>query len=120
VLQLLPWSFFYLRLHGLGFWFWTPWHFSFRFSSTLFVFVHPFCFAVNGAISFSYPLWSFHLGFVWHGRLALIPFVSTMVSHLSPKGWISWASWKQVHLWWFLLGDWEELKWNIFLGHKRL
>jgi hypothetical protein len=118
--QLFPWFPFYLWLHGLGFWLWIPWHFSFMFSSTLFIFVHPFCFALNGAISFSSPLWSFHPGFVWHGRLVVIPFVSIMVFHLSLEGWISWALGDQVHLWWFLLGDWEEFNVEHLLRAQEL
>jgi hypothetical protein len=47
---------------GLGFGFGPLWSLSFRSSSTLFVFLHPFCFTTRGAINFLSPLQSLFLG----------------------------------------------------------
>ncbi len=77
---------------GLGFGF-GPLHcLSFKSSLAFFFFTHLFCFVVKDAINFSSPLWLPWPISIWHGYLALIPFVSTMVSPSSPWGWINWAS----------------------------
>ncbi len=64
---------------------------SFRCSSTPFVHVHPFCFVTKSGISFLFPLLLFCPISIWHCRLAIFPFVSTMVFHPSPYRWINWA-----------------------------